>query len=417
LALPPRWLLSAVTMSMGMNTLCLIALLLAVASATTVVDLSTIPACQINGCTSQCDVKQYLPSGLSGDVEFMSSKSGDWCVAANNNYAVGSLTLSGQVTFSVNGELSIQSMTSTSGSTFQVGNEASFFGNANIGGYFGGFAAGVIIFIEGALTTTSTSTVAITEGRNLILSSSGATFGGSVSGTIDFEGTSTIAATAKVSGVTAGLQVSSTININADCSFTNFFLSSQFYGPTIGVVNIAQGVVVTSAALNYYDGSFNPPTLTINGPGKFVVNGGVAIGAGTLSLASSGSLSFSGTLTGTGIVNVASGSTLTGTTSTFSGAIVNQNSAPSSSYLGCYNDQSSRDLSYEATLTSSLTVEGCISACAGYDYAGVQDGNQCFCGDTYGKYGSAGPNACSMACQGDNTQICGGAWLNSVYKV
>jgi len=402
-----------------MNTLCLIALLLAVASATTVVDLSTIPACQINGCTSQCDVKQYLPSGLSGDVEFMSSKSGDWCVAANNNYAVGSLTLSGQVTLYVNGELSIQSMTSTSGSTFQVGNEASFFGNANIGGYFGGFAAGLIIFIEGALTTTSTSTVAISEGSTLILSNSGATFGGSVSGSIDFEGTSTIAATAHVSGVTAGMQVSSTLNVNADCSFTNFFLLSQFYGPTIGVVNIAQGVVVTSAALNYYDGSFNAPTLTINGPGQFVVNGDVAIGSGTLAVANSGSLSFTGSLTGTGTVNVASGATLTGTTSSFSGTINNQNSALSNSYLGCYNDKSSRDLSQQVTLTASLTVEGCIGACssAGYDYAAMQDGNQCFCGDTYGKYGSAGPNACSMACQGDNTQICGGAWLNSVYKV
>jgi len=410
----PRWLLS--TMSMGMNALCLIALLLAVVSATTVVDLSTIPACQISGCTSQCDVKQYLPSGLSGDVEFMSSKSGTWCVAANNNYDVDSLTLSGQVTFYVNGQLSIQSMTSSPGSTFTVGDEASFFGNANIGGYFGGFAAGQIIFIEGALTTTSTSIVALTEGSGLQLSSSGATFGGSVSGPINFEGTTTIAAGSHVSGVSAVLPVSATLNILANCSFTNFYLESQQSVTTLGVVNIAQDIELTSAGLAYLS-TVNPPSLTIYGPGHFVVNNGVAIGAGTLSLASDAYLSFSGALTGTGSVNIASGSTLAGTTSTFAGTISQQSSDLSSSYLGCYNDQSSRDLPYEVSLTSSLTIAGCISSCssAGYDYAAAQDGNQCFCGNSYGKYGSAG-NACSMTCQGDGAQICGGAWLNSVYK-
>ena len=84
--------------------------------------------------------------------------------------------------------------------------------------------------------------------------------------------------------------------------------------------------------------------------------------------------------------------------------------------IGCYNDQAARDLPYGVTLGSN-SIENCQSFCrsAGYKYAGAQYGNQCFCGNSYGRYGQNLGNSCNMLCSGNNVEICGGSWANSIY--
>ena len=42
---------------------------------------------------------------------------------------------------------------------------------------------------------------------------------------------------------------------------------------------------------------------------------------------------------------------------------------------------------------------------------------ECLCGDTYGKYGSAPETDCKSACNGDSSQICGAGDRNSIYKI
>ena len=89
-------------------------------------------------------------------------------------------------------------------------------------------------------------------------------------------------------------------------------------------------------------------------------------------------------------------------------------------YLGCYRDQSStsgRDLSGYFLNDSEMTTEKCASLCRdrGFLYAGTQFSNWCFCGNSYGRSGQA--NNCDMRCAGNNAQICGGSWANSVYSV
>ncbi len=88
-----------------------------------------------------------------------------------------------------------------------------------------------------------------------------------------------------------------------------------------------------------------------------------------------------------------------------------------SGYIGCYADEATRDLTDEAVSGGSMSVETCLSDCskAGYAYAGVQYGKQCFCGDSYGKYGTA--TDCNMTCSGNSTETCGGSYANSVYKI
>ena len=42
---------------------------------------------------------------------------------------------------------------------------------------------------------------------------------------------------------------------------------------------------------------------------------------------------------------------------------------------------------------------------------------ECYCGNTYGSYGTASSRgkSCNMACPNKTTDICGGAGVNSVY--
>lgn len=48
-------------------------------------------------------------------------------------------------------------------------------------------------------------------------------------------------------------------------------------------------------------------------------------------------------------------------------------------------------------------------------YAGVQYGDYCFCGHTFGKYGQN--ELCDMNCSGNLSQICGGSWKNTVLSL
>ena len=85
-------------------------------------------------------------------------------------------------------------------------------------------------------------------------------------------------------------------------------------------------------------------------------------------------------------------------------------------YLGCFKDEGARDLNGFAE-TTSTTNERCRQTCAarGFQYSGTQYGAQCYCGNTYGKYGPA--NNCDMPCSGNPNEICGGNWANSISRV
>ena len=95
-------------------------------------------------------------------------------------------------------------------------------------------------------------------------------------------------------------------------------------------------------------------------------------------------------------------------------------------YVGCYNDQGrlgstvGRDLDgflfENATgMTPALCNRTCTSR--GFSYAGTQAGRQCFCGNSFGKYGKALESKCSTPCSGDGTKTCGGSGANAVYSL
>lgn len=95
-----------------------------------------------------------------------------------------------------------------------------------------------------------------------------------------------------------------------------------------------------------------------------------------------------------------------------------------SNYIGCFSDRGDpyglkgRDLHGAALFNDSkMTPDRCMAYCKekGFRYAAVQYGSQCFCGNSYGRYGKS--KSCNMHCSGDRNQICGGVWANSVYSV
>ena len=84
----------------------------------------------------------------------------------------------------------------------------------------------------------------------------------------------------------------------------------------------------------------------------------------------------------------------------------------SSPFFACTKDDSnSRDLSGSMVNVSALTNAKCKSECAGFAFAGTQNGTDCFCGNSFGKYG---PATCTSICAGSRFEICGGTLANTV---
>lgn len=91
------------------------------------------------------------------------------------------------------------------------------------------------------------------------------------------------------------------------------------------------------------------------------------------------------------------------------------------SYYQCQTEATnSRALSALTYASDGMTLEICISTCAGYTYAGVEYGRECYCGNSFnaGSVVAPGGNAdCNMVCPGNNLEFCGAGSRLSVYKL
>lgn len=89
--------------------------------------------------------------------------------------------------------------------------------------------------------------------------------------------------------------------------------------------------------------------------------------------------------------------------------------------LGCLEDNGSlRILSgMKITFVQTNTPKLCLNVClqSGFKYAGVQFGNECYCGNRLPPATPEKPESeCSMTCPGDRFQMCGGDWRMLVYS-
>ncbi|PAA82322.1 hypothetical protein BOX15_Mlig010315g1 [Macrostomum lignano] len=91
-----------------------------------------------------------------------------------------------------------------------------------------------------------------------------------------------------------------------------------------------------------------------------------------------------------------------------------------SNYKGCFEDNhSSPDMGADRTRMYEMTLEKCTNWCKGKNtkYMGMQDGDTCSCGDHYGKYGMSADFDCSVPCEGNVKERCGGISHNAVYSL
>ncbi|KAF8269906.1 WSC domain-containing protein [Lactarius quietus] len=88
--------------------------------------------------------------------------------------------------------------------------------------------------------------------------------------------------------------------------------------------------------------------------------------------------------------------------------------------LGCFTDDPShRTLtSKDITDASNLTVECCVNSCKSqnYIYAGVENGNECYCGNKVAFVAEGIPQSqCSSKCVGNYSESCGGSESLELY--
>ncbi|KAF9484188.1 hypothetical protein BDN70DRAFT_181683 [Pholiota conissans] len=137
--------------------------------------------------------------------------------------------------------------------------------------------------------------------------------------------------------------------------------------------------------------------------------------------ASTGSASTtSSTTTATTTTSTSTSSTSsTTTTTTSSGAT----STPTSwSAYGCVAEGTTgtrRALTGASFTQSNMTPTICQSLCLGYTYAGVEYGQECYCGNSLTNNGATGSvistSNCQTPCAGDSSKMCGGGWTMNVY--
>lgn len=86
--------------------------------------------------------------------------------------------------------------------------------------------------------------------------------------------------------------------------------------------------------------------------------------------------------------------------------------------VGCYRDSDTRLLqSGQGADNSGRTQQSCFDQCSsqGYCYAGLENGNECWCGASLDSSASIDASQCSTPCTGNGGTTCGGGWALSVF--
>jgi hypothetical protein len=99
----------------------------------------------------------------------------------------------------------------------------------------------------------------------------------------------------------------------------------------------------------------------------------------------------------------------------FIGRVLDNNGTLSGSkYMGCYNDRTLRDLSNSYGYGFSPEECAKITSSDNFAYYSIQDGGQCFGGNSFGKYGNS--DNCNKRCTHNTSEFCGGHMTNKVFS-
>lgn len=88
-------------------------------------------------------------------------------------------------------------------------------------------------------------------------------------------------------------------------------------------------------------------------------------------------------------------------------------------YAGCYQDNIGRVLTGDilpnlGPMTNDKCVANCVSK--GFSIAATEYGGQCYCGNDLVGSAKLAEDQCTIACEGNSKEVCGGSWAISVYS-
>ncbi|CAK7234763.1 hypothetical protein SBRCBS47491_009059 [Sporothrix bragantina] len=123
-------------------------------------------------------------------------------------------------------------------------------------------------------------------------------------------------------------------------------------------------------------------------------------------------------LNGTAILPSVTSGTSTSATPKPTGPVVNPG-ADGYQYIGCWNEPATGRAFTQQLSVTSQTVDNCLALAAqgGYTYAGLEYGGECWVGNSINSAASkAASTACTMTCNGNKTELCGGSLLLDLYQ-
>ncbi|KAK6340345.1 hypothetical protein TWF730_002107 [Orbilia blumenaviensis] len=85
-------------------------------------------------------------------------------------------------------------------------------------------------------------------------------------------------------------------------------------------------------------------------------------------------------------------------------------------YYGCYSDDVDARVLSNQWVDSGMTIAACMARAAGYNFAGVEYGQECWYGNTLASSSHAESSGCNMVCPGKDTELCGGGNRIQLYK-
>ncbi|KAB5511574.1 WSC domain-containing protein [Coniochaeta sp. 2T2.1] len=86
------------------------------------------------------------------------------------------------------------------------------------------------------------------------------------------------------------------------------------------------------------------------------------------------------------------------------------------SAVGCYADSSTARVLPVSRNVANLSVPSCLDACNGFAYAGVEFGQECYCGTALVQAEKRPDGECDIPCKGDGSSFCGSVGRLNVYS-
>ena len=84
--------------------------------------------------------------------------------------------------------------------------------------------------------------------------------------------------------------------------------------------------------------------------------------------------------------------------------------------VSCTIDGSTRTLTGPSFTQNDMTASRCAALCCGWKYFGLQNGNECFCGNSVATGLDAPAMDCDIACAGNSSFACGAGWRLNLYE-